>query len=312
MAVRWNFLWNKNWRVMLLAGVLFASCSVARITRTADIYTLEKGDLSFSVSAEKGGRIVSFKRGGCEILTQESVHPDYYGAVLWVSPQQYFWPPSPVLDKASYKAEMVRNTLRLTSENDSLTGLRFIKEFSISESDTSVIIQYTVENISGTVRRAAAWDVARVSGGTSFFPLKDTVLPHLSSGLQHVSEENGIMWYDYSPQPAAKGQKLFATTSEGWLAHRQGRLLFIKRFPMVDAGDLPVMQGEVEIFLAPKNRYVELENHSAYTRLEKGQVLKYRQQWYLLALPEKYEPSRDDLVKMARRVSAINTNQSLD
>lgn len=290
---------------MLLVGVLFASCSAARITRTGDVYTLEKGDLSFSVSADKGGRIVSFKRGEREILIQESVHPNYYGAVLWVSPQRYFWPPSPVLDKAPYKAEMVRNTLRLTSENDSLTGLRFIKEFSISESDTSVIIQYTIENISDTVRLAAAWDVVRVSGGTSFFPLKDTVLPHLSSDLEHISTKNGVMWYDYSPQPSVKGQKLFATTSEGWLAHQQERLLFIKRFPTVNAGDLPNMQGEVEIFLAPKSLYVELENHSAYSRLEKGQALKYRQQWYLLALPEKDTLSRDDLVKMARGLSTV-------
>jgi hypothetical protein len=139
-------------------------------------------------------------------------------------------------------------------------------------------------------------------GGQSFFPLKDKNLPGLTSNLQHVSEENGLTWYDYddSTTQVGRGQKLFATTSEGWLAHRYGQLLFIKTFPKVDVGDLPLMQGEIEIFLAPNSLYVELENHSAYTRLEKGQSLSYRQQWRLLALPETHTLSKDDLVEKVR------------
>ncbi|MDR1808924.1 MAG: DUF4380 domain-containing protein [Prevotella sp.] len=302
MAEHWSFLWNKYLLDMLLVGILFASCSPGCITRTGEVYTLKKGDLSFSVSADKGGRIVSFKRGGCEILTQESVHPNYYGATLWTSPQKYFWPPSPVLDKSPYTVEIARNTLRLTSKNDTLTGLRFIKEFSISESDTSIVIHYIIENISDTVRQAAAWDVVRVLGGLSFFPLKDRMLPNLSSDLEAVSEENGLLWYDYSPLPVSKGQKLFATTSEGWLAHRQGGLLFIKRFPEVSVSDLPEMQGEAEIFLAPQSLYVELENHSACTRLEKGRSLSYRQQWHLLSLPENGTPTKEELAEKVRNI----------
>ena len=62
---------------------------------TENVYTLSLGDLSFSVSAETGGRIVSFRRGESELLTTDAVNPVYYGATFWLSPQANYWPPCP-------------------------------------------------------------------------------------------------------------------------------------------------------------------------------------------------------------------------
>ena len=57
------------------------------IKETANgVYTLSKGELSLSVSALHGGKIISFKRGNKEMLLQDTVHPKYYGASLWQSP----------------------------------------------------------------------------------------------------------------------------------------------------------------------------------------------------------------------------------
>jgi hypothetical protein len=276
--------------ILLLLLQLLFSCKAS----ASDVYTLQKGDLSLSISAERGGRIVSIKRGGHELLLSEAVHPKYYGAVLWVSPQRRFWPPSPILDSAPYHVEKTHNTLRLTSEKDTITGLRFIKEFSISEQDTTIVINYQIENISDSAQHVAAWDVTRVpAGGRVFFPVKDRVLPNLTSDLP-VSEEDSLLCYTYSDEPVKKGQKLFATTQEGWLAYQNNQLLFIKTFPTVDVEDLPPLQGEVEIFLAPNSLYIELENHGAYTRLEKGESLTYRQKWKLLSLPENAIPDKKE------------------
>ncbi|MDR0547551.1 MAG: DUF4380 domain-containing protein [Dysgonamonadaceae bacterium] len=285
---------------LLLFLMAFVSCSASQIVRRDSLYILSKGDLKFCVSAEKGGRIVSCQRGGEEILLPGDGTSNYYGAVLWISPQRDYWPPSPTLDRAPYHAEIKRNTLRLVSANDSLTGLRFIKEFSISERDTAIQIHYIIENVGDSARSVAAWDVSRVFGGVSFFPLKTKNLPGLESSLEHLSESDGILWYDYANDSTRRGQKLFAQTSEGWLAHQYRNLLFVKTFPQIKIEDLPVLQGEVEIFLSPDASYLELENHGAYTRLERGQSLVYDEKWFLWRFPENRMQAREEWLAFIR------------
>lgn len=274
-------------------------------------YVLSEGDFSVMVSALKGGRIISLKRAGKEMLLQDTVHPKYYGATLWPSPQCRFWPPSPVLDESPYRAKCKGNTLRLISRRDSLTGFCFIKEFSLSQ-DGALIIDYKIKNISDTVRHVAAWDVVRVPGGTTFFPVKERELNALSSDLEHLSEEGGILWYVCPQDTVRKGQKLFATTTEGWLAHRYGNLLLIKEFPTVPKEELPYKQGEVEIFLAPNNLYVELENHGSYTALQPGAFLVYRQKWHLCHLEDDVIRDRHKLTDYVRKQVGLVAAPSIE
>jgi hypothetical protein len=263
------------------------------------IYTLEKGDLSVRISANEGGKVVSLQRAGEELLVTQETHPRYYGAVCLPSPQERFWPPSPVLDHHPYRAERIHDTLRLVSKKDPLTGLRFRKEFFISEIDTAIVVNYSIENIADTMQQISAWDITRTRGGLSFFPPSETVLDNPASNLDHLSEEAGILWYAFSPDSTRRGQKLYAITREGWLAHRYKQLLFIKTFPPVSKQDLPPQQGEVEIYLSPDAGYIELENHSAYTCLKKGESLQYRQKWYLLSLPEAVLSDKEALKKIS-------------
>lgn len=286
--------------LILLFHLLSGEVMAQRINEKEGIFCLIEGDMSFSVSAKTGGRIVSFKRAEQELLTTGEIHPLYYGATLWPSPQRFFWPPSPILDTEPYHAEVKGNTLRLTSERDSLKNFRFIKEFSISKKDTAIIINYIIENISDSVQSVAAWNVVRVLGGITFFSIKDRQLNNLQSNLEYTSEEDGILWYEYAENATKRGQKLFATTEESWLAHQQGNLLFIKDFPSTGVKDLPVLHGEVEIFLSPNSSYVELESHGKYTRLKKGESLSYLQKWSLIYLPEDAKTSKRELTKIVR------------
>lgn len=251
------------------------------ISETDGVYTLSKGNLSLSVSASEGGRIISFRRAEKEMLLQKNIHSKYYGSTLWLSPQRMFWPPSDILDSYPYRTEIDGETLRMVSEKDTVTGFRIMKEFTISK-DTSIMINYIIENISDTTQSVAPWDVTRVNGGITFFPLKDIELNGLNPDLDHVLIKDDILCYTYSKDSIERGQKLFAITKNGSLAHYYNNLLFIKKFPEVNKKDLPELQGEVEIFLAPNSLYVELENHGKYTKLKKGELLEYRQQWYLM------------------------------
>lgn len=287
---------NRAW--VILAVSIIAGCTPhVRTTEADGVYTLTQGDLSISVSTRAGGKVTSLKRDGKEMLVQPDVHPKYYGAVLWASPQRDYWPPSPTLDNGHYQVETLDNGIRLTSEKDTLTGLRFTKEFALTP-DTTIHVRYTIENVCREVKCVAAWDVMRVHGGVTFFPFKDMDLEGLASDLAHTSTENGILWYDYVQEPLSRGQKLFATTQSGWLAHYHKGLLLVKHFPLIDKEDLPPLQGEVEIFVAPNGSYVELENHGRYTELHPGQSIHYQEEWELVAIGN--APTQNKLLELVQ------------
>jgi hypothetical protein len=110
----------------------------SRIEKQDDVYVLSFANLSFSVSAGKGGRIVSFKCEDRELLTSDSVHSKYYGATFWLSPQSEYWPQYQCVDELPYQAEIDKQILRLVSPPDSISGVSVTKEFSISERDSSI------------------------------------------------------------------------------------------------------------------------------------------------------------------------------
>lgn len=95
----------------------------SRINKQNDVYVLSFADLSFSVSAKKGGRIISFKCRDKELLTSDLVHSKYYGATFWLSPQSNYWPQYRCVDELPYKAEIDGQILRLVSSPDSLSGI---------------------------------------------------------------------------------------------------------------------------------------------------------------------------------------------
>ncbi|WP_169818808.1 DUF4380 domain-containing protein [Niabella ginsenosidivorans] len=236
------------------------------------------GDLVFTVAPQKGGRILSFKKAGKEVLASDTVHPLYYGATLWLSPQSAYWPQYSVMDLLPYQLESTSKSIRLTSPVDQ--GIQVIKEFSVSKADTSIAICYTIRNASGPSKKLAPWEVTRVLGGCSFFPVG---APGVSaqSDISGTVTENGILWLPPTGAGNKKGQKLFSGIKEGWIAHYYNGLLLVKCFPEVPQKDLPPGQGAAEIYVAPMGRYRELENHGKYSNVQPGQYLQYHEKWLL-------------------------------
>lgn len=260
----------------------------SRIEKQDDVYVLSFADLSFSVSAEKGGRIISFKCGEKELLTSDSIHSKYYGATFWISPQSVYWPQYLCIDELPYQAEVGGQTLRLVSAPDSISGVSITKEFSVSERDSSIFISYSVRNVSRQLKRLAPWDVVRVHGGLSFFPVGETDRMN-KSDVTGGSENKGMMWVPCPDGANERGQKLYSTAYGGWMAHYYKGLLFVKCFPDITPGEVPPGQGEAEIFVAPKGRYLELESHGRYTELPPGESLIYQQKWFLKDVSDRKE-----------------------
>lgn len=251
------------------------------ISNDGDLHTIEYSDIKVVISSEKGGRILSYTCNGKELLLPSSIHKENYGATLWPSPQKdWGWPPYPVLDIEPYETKILRDTLFLESQNDTLSGYSFRKKFYISTSDTSLVIDYYIYNCSKEIKKVAAWDVCRTKGGISFFPIGECGILD-NSNLEGVSKCENILVYRCDSTLLNSPQKLFSSATNGWLAHVVGGLLFVERFPDISVEDLPPGQGEVEIFVQEDGLYIELENHGAYTTLKPGEHLSYHQKWFL-------------------------------
>ena len=268
---------------------------------------ISAGNLMLGVDVDRGGRIVSFSRGGAEVLTPASVHPQNYGSTLWDSPQSTWnWPPRAVLDKLPYRAWSEPPALVMQSEVDP-TGLRFAKRFLGNASKRRMEIEYRIENCGSASIDVAPWEVTRAPGGLSFFPIGEGGrLP--PSALQPLLEQEGICWYAYAPALLELGRKLFALGREGWIAHvaAHQRQLFVKTFPVTAEDALPPEQGAVEIWGHDDALYVELENHGAYRTLAPGESLGYPVHWSLEPLPDRLRVGIGDrqLLSLAREVAS--------
>ena len=287
---------------MFLVPAMAKGSNSHTISRTGNVYTLSLGDLSFSVSSEVGGRIVSFRRGEYELLTTDAINPVYYGSTFWLSPQADYWPPYPTIDKLPYKVRIDEEKLSITSLIDD-RNICITKEFSISVADTSIYINYKIKNTSDETRKLAPWDVSRVLGGLSFFPVgeKDDKINKPDIPTAYI--ENGILWFPFVKEENGIAQKLFSTAKGGWIAHYYQNVLFVKFFPDIQAEDIPPGQGEVEIFIAPGGRYIELENHGKYISLAPNQTVEYIQKWFLI--PAGYGKDKKDLLSIIENLNKI-------
>ncbi len=244
--------------------------------------TLSVGDLSFTVAPREGGKIVSFRLKGQEMLVPDSVHPIYYGSTLWISPQSEYWPQYPEVDRLPYEAQCRPGKIRLTGRVDPVNGIQVIKEFTAVPADTSIALCYTIRNEAAQTKKLAAWEVTRVFDGFSFFPIA-TAGVAAATDLEGYTVEDGLLSFFPPAHASKKGQKLFAAAQCGWSAYYYKGVLFLKSFPEVAGASVPPGQGAVEIYRAPNGSYLELETHGAYTELPPGGTLQYRQRWTLRA-----------------------------
>jgi len=264
------------------------------------------GNLMLGVDVACGGRIVSFSRGGAEVLTPASLHPQNYGSTLWDSPQSTWnWPPRATLDSLPYRSWSEPKGLVMESEVDA-TGMRFTKRFVGNALKRRIEIEYRIENCGPASIRVAPWEVTRAPGGLSFFPIEagGCLSP---TALQPLVELDGICWYAYAPAVLERGRKLFALGREGWIAHvaARQRQLFVKTFPITGQDALAPEQGAVEIWGHDDALYIELENHGAYRTLEPGESLSYPVCWSLEPLPDELRVGIGDsrLLSLAREIA---------
>ena len=267
----------------LLLAALCLRCVVvtAQTVRFADDGTwhIASGPVTMTVDAACGGKILSFKYGEKEVISQTSF-PNSFGSTFWTSPQsEWSWPPVPEIDADPYEARVEGRTLVLTGRKSERFGYRVSKCFSVDPSDGAVLVTYSILNESDRTRQVAPWEITRVpNGGLIFFDADRVEGSNRMEPLPFVFEKRAA-WY--AVDVAEKNRKTNAD-GKGWLAFSNDGLMLVKTFPDLDASQPAPAEAEIQIYVNAGKTYVEIEEQGAYTTLAPGEQLDWTVRWYLI------------------------------
>ena len=261
-------------------------------------YTISTGDVTLTVDASKGGKVVSYKYQDKEVLSQTRF-PNSFGSTFWTSPQsEWNWPPVAEYDRKPFNAEVKDNVLVLTGEKSERFGYRVRKEFAADAKNNSISIKYTIINESGETRKVAPWEISRVpNGGILFFDAKEATPANNMKGMNFVFEQKAA-WFTLDED---KENRKINADGKGWLAFSDNGLLFVKKFQDLKAGEEAPAEAEIQIYANTGKTFVEIEEQGAYTTLAAGEELDWTVTWYLVAHDLKNEPSKA-LLKLAQKI----------
>lgn len=258
-------------------------------------YALRVGDVTMVVDASRGGKIVSYKYGDKEILSQTRM-PNSFGSTFWTSPQsEWNWPPVPEYDSKPFDAEVTGDKLVLTGEKSGRFGYRVRKEFVADSKDKAIVITYTIVNESGETRKVAPWEISRVpNGGILFFDAKEVTPANNMVGLPFEYKLKAA-WYTLDE---ARANRKINADGKGWLAFCDKGLLFVKKFPDLKPSEPAPAEAEIQIYANPGKTFVEIEEQGAYTTLQPGEEVDWTVRWYLEPTDLPAEPSKALLKKV--------------
>ena len=90
---------------LLLLAILLPLAAMAQQQLTV-------GDVTMTISPEKGAKILSLQYKGQEVISQLTA-PESFGSTFWTSPQkEWNWPPVREFDKMPYQVEEHDGSLR--------------------------------------------------------------------------------------------------------------------------------------------------------------------------------------------------------
>jgi hypothetical protein len=286
----------------LTAAILMGSMSLsAQTINTLENgrYSISVGDVTLTVDAARGGKVVSYKYQDQEILSTTRM-PNSFGSTFWTSPQkEWNWPPVPEFDTKPFNAEVKDGVLVLTGEKSARFGYRIRKEFSADKKDNAIVIKYTIINESGETRKVAPWEISRVpNGGVVFFEAKEATPANNMKGLP-FTYEYGAAWYVMDED--RENRKINADGT-GWLAFCDKGLMFVKKFENIKAEEAAPAEAEIQIYANPGKTFVEIEEQGAYTTLNAGESVDWTARWYLVPNDLPAEPSKA-LLKKAKKIA---------
>ena len=264
---------------------------------------LKAGDLTMTIDAGRGGKIMSLKHGDKEVISQ-SRFPEAFGSTFWTSPQkEWNWPPVNEFDKGAYKVEeKSENKIVMSSEVSEKLKYRIRKEFVAIPSAKKgkkpcFSITYSIVNESGETRQVAPWEITRVTNENGFIFFDAPIESLTPANLLPFKSEYGVVWYQ--TDEANENRKINAD-GKGWLAYCANGLLLIKQFEDLNPSQPAPNEAEIQVYVNRGKSYIELESQGAYTTLKPGEQLSWTVKWNLLPVT-KSQPS----AKLVKKIKSI-------
>jgi hypothetical protein len=278
-------------------------------------YYFQVANVYFEVDPSFGARITSFKLDDKEVLYTVT-GSGMYGSTFWQSPQSAWgWPPSEALDQYAYSGGITGDSVNLISQIDNKysTQLKFRKIFTADLTDTSVTIDYFMNNNATSSKSYAPWEITRVPvGGIAFYPDSGGVTGVLAPKFEKIVN---LQWINYTGATLGGGtNKMFGNSKEGWLAWiNSDSSVFIKKFKNIQKNEAATGENEVEIYYNGPGTYYEIENQGAYKSIAAGDSLKWTVKWYLRKLPADVDNSKGSLalanfVRKAIGIAPVDTS----
>lgn len=255
-----------------------------------DVYTLSTSEQVLTLVANgTTGRVTSLALGATELLTDENVNPLNYGSSFWTSPQSTWnWPPP--LDDTPYTHQVDGDSVLFTSDSTQQGAelVSITKRFRAMADH--FVLSYTMTNQGAAAINVAPWEVTRVkSSGLSFYPTGSSITQEQLT----TTQLDGITWLDYDNAGInGSGLKNATDGTEGWLAHVDAGILFLKRFDDVPADQQAPAEGEIEIYADGGRAYIELEQQGPYVTLQPQETsVEWAVRWYVIPLPAELDTS---------------------
>lgn len=286
--------------VSLAIAACVSACVAAPETKSLGngLYSISSGDLSMTIDAEKGAKILSFKYGDQEVISQLQMF-NAFGSTFWTSPQsEWNWPPVAEYDRLPYEVQLNPDSIVMTGQVSERFGYSIGKTFSANPRKGAIVVTYTITNHTDSLRRVAPWEISRVPGnGLIFFECPSSEI--FPSGLMTFEDAYGCSWYSFDE--SGENRKVNAN-AKGWLAYADNGLMMVKNFDDLAEGECAPAEAEVQVYVNQGKTFIELESQGAYTELNPGESLSYTVEWYLVPVDEG-EPSKalvDKVHKLVR------------
>ena len=252
------------------------------------LYSISVGDVTMTIDAAHGAKILSFKRGDAEIISQLKMF-NAFGSTFWTSPQsEWNWPPVAEYDRLEYQVEQTPTSLVMEGKTSERFGYSIRKKFEADPSDEAIVVTYSIVNRSDQTRKVAPWEITRVPGeGLIFFAAKSSDIT--PAGLMEFNDKYGAAWYSFDE---AKENRKINADGKGWLAYVGNNLLLVKKFPDLKPSQPAPAEAEIQVYVNQGTSFIELESQGAYSELAPGESLNYSVKWYLVPSQGKGVPSK--------------------
>lgn len=302
----------------VVLGADFSGVTVSPYHGYAKAVHLNNSQVHVVLCPEVGGRVLEYSLNGNNSLYlsegeknwKPGDRPESSAGRFDIGPELII-PPRPTLWNGPWSSEIVGDRhARLTSPDDSSTGVRLVRDFVLDEKSTQLTCKQTIVNISAKSVEWCHWSrTFAVGRGICLIPLtapsrfpnsyvmyEEGTLINMKPEDPNIRIRDGFLEILAAPRKPKLGLDSYA----GTIAYvAPNNLLFVKRFKTFPDRVYNEAAGLTISIWYPDNAMIELEPIGPRERLSPGESGSFTEEWFLseFAFPAAQEVDLDALRK---------------